>query len=147
MLALAKLQTFVRVAESGSFTKAALLLDTVHSGLSRQVIELERELGYRLLTRTGRGVRLTDQGRWLYERARHLIDAVQSVSDEAQALRGVPVGTVTIGMPGSVAVLLGSRLLIEASRKYPQVRIRLIEGLSGSIEEMLAVGRLEFALN
>ncbi len=146
MLALPKLVSFVRVAECGSFSAAALLLDIAHSGLSRQVQELETELGYRLLQRTGRGVRLTEQGRRLYEQARVLIAQAEAVHDEARTLRGLPVGTVTIGLPGSASLLLGSSLLVEASRKYPQVRLRLIEGLSSSVEEMLAVGRIDFGL-
>lgn len=146
MLALGKLYSFVKVVECGSFTKAAIMLDTAHSGLSRQVIELERDIGYRILQRTGRGVRLTEPGKLLFERAKHLIAAANAFEDEARAMRGVPIGTVNIGMPGSIASLLGSRLLIVASRKYPEVKIRLIEGLSGSIEEMLATGRVDFAL-
>ncbi len=146
MLHLGKLASFIKVAECGSFSRAALVLDMAHSGLSRQVLELETELGYKLLQRTGRGVRLTEQGQQLYEKARHLIALAESVHDEARALRGVPIGTVTIGMPGSVAVLLGSRLLVEASTKYPQVKLRIIEGLSWAVEEMLATARLDFAL-
>ena len=146
MLSLVKLISFVKVAESGSFSRAALLLGTAHSGLSRQVAELEAELGYRLLQRTGRGVRLTEAGHRLYLQARQLISQAQAVHDEAVAIRGVPVGTVTIGMPGSVAMLLGSQLLVQASDKYPQVKIRLIEGLSASVEEQLATGRVDFGL-
>jgi len=146
MLALGKLYSFVKVVECGSFTKAAILLNTAHSGLSRQIIDLENEFGYRILQRTGRGVRLTEPGSRLFEHAKSLIAAAKAFEDEARALRGIPIGTVTIGLPGSIAALLGSRLLIMASRKYPEVKIRLIEGLSGSIEEMLATGRVDFAL-
>lgn len=146
MIALGKLLAFVKVVEFGSFTKAAIALDTAHSGLSRQVLELEGELGYRILQRTGRGVRLTEPGKLLYERAKELIASADAFEEQARALRGVPMGTITIGMPGSIASLLGSRLLAAASRDYPRIRIRLIEGLSGSIEEMLATGRVDFAL-
>ena len=146
MIALGKLLAFVKVVEFGSFTKAAIALDTAHSGLSRQVLELEGELGYRILQRTGRGVQLTEPGKLLYERAKELIASANAFEEEARALRGVPRGPITIGMPGSIASLLGSRLLATASRDYPQIKIRLIEGLSGSIEEMLTTGRVDFAL-
>ena len=146
MLGFAKLVAFVKVVECGSFTKAALVMGTAHSGLSRQVSELEHEVGYRILARNGRGVALTEPGRRLFDRAKQLIAAADAFEDEAKALRGVPVGTVTIGMPGSIATTLGARLLIAASRKFPEVKIRVVEGLSGAIEEMLAIGRVDFAL-
>lgn len=146
VLALGKLYSFVKVTECGSFTKAAILLDTAHSGLSRQIIELETEIGYRILQRTGRGVRLTEPGKRLYERAKTLLAAASAFEEEARALRGVPMGTVTIGMPGSISSLLGARLLFASSRDFPEVKIRLIEGLSGSMQELLATGRVDFAL-
>lgn len=136
VLALGKLYSFVKVTECGSFTKAAILLDTAHSGLSRQIIELETEIGYRILQRTGRGVKLTEPGKRLYERAKTLLAAASAFEEEARALRGVPMGTVTIGMPGSISSLLGARLLFASSRDFPEVKIRLIEGLSGSMQEL-----------
>ena len=57
---LQQIETFVRVAEVGSFSKAAVLLDTAQPALSRQVRALETELRETLLIRTGRGVTLTD---------------------------------------------------------------------------------------
>lgn len=146
MLPFEKLLAFVRVAESGSFTRAAIQLDASHSGLSRHVIELERQLGYRVLYRTGRGVQLTDQGKQLFERASALIREAQTVADEAYAAKGMLTGTVKIGMPGSIALLLASHIFSAVGRKHPSVKIRLVEGLSGSIGEMLSAGRIELGL-
>ena len=62
---LQQIETFVHVAETGSFSKAAVLLETAQPALSRQVRALETELRETLLIRTGRGVTLTDAGRRL----------------------------------------------------------------------------------
>ena len=64
---LVQLETFVRVAELGSFSQAALVLKTAQPALSRQVRALETELRSTLLHRTGRGVVLTEAGQRLYE--------------------------------------------------------------------------------
>ena len=64
---LQQIETFVCVAETGSFSKAAMLLDIAQPALSRQVRALEAELRETLLIRTGRGVTLTDAGRRLLE--------------------------------------------------------------------------------
>jgi len=146
MLPFAELLAFVKVADCGSFTRAAIELDIAHSGLSRQVLQLEKGLGYRVFTRTGRGVKLTDAGRLLYERAVHLINLADRLEDDARALRGVVAGSVGIGMPGSIAQLIASPLVVSLSREHPQVSTRLVEGLSGAIEEQLATGRLDIGM-
>lgn len=146
MLPFAELLAFVKVADCGSFTRAAIELDVAHSGLSRQVMQLEKELGYRVFTRTGRGVRLTEAGRGLYERAAHFIALADRLEDDARALRGVVTGSVGIGMPGSIAQLIASPLVVCLRREYPHVTTRLVEGLSGVIEEQLATGRLDIGM-
>lgn len=136
----------MKVADCGSFTRAAIELDTAHSGLSRQVLDLETQLGYRLFHRTGRGVKLTEAGRRLYEHSMHLIAVAGRLEDEARALKGVVTGTVAVGMPGSIAQLIASPLLVSLTRSHPLVKTRVVEGLSGMIEEQLASGRLDIGM-
>lgn len=146
MIDLKKLALFVHIAESGSLTKTAITLSVAHSGLSRQLQDLESELGHKLFHRTGRGVLLTDSGKELLPRAKRLLFDAQRLEDEAKALAGAPAGIVMIGLPASVAELLAGSLFDRLRKKYPQVRIRLVEGLSGNIEELLAEGRIDIGL-
>lgn len=146
MIDLRRLALFAHLAESGSLTKTAVALNVAHSGLSRQLQGLEKELGHKLFHRTGRGVLLTENGKKLLPRAKRLLSDAQQLKDEAKVLAGTPAGTVMIGLPASVAELLAGPLFDRLLRKYPQVRIRLVEGLSGHIEELLAEGRIEIGL-
>jgi len=146
MLDLKQLAVFVCVAESGSLTKAALVLDLARSGVSRQLQDLELEIGHRLFHRTGRGMSLTESGKTLLSRAKQLLSDAQQLEDEAKSSIGTPTGTVVIGLPASIAELLAGPLLERVRARYAQVRIRLVEGLSGQIEELLADGRADIGL-
>ncbi len=146
MLDLKQLAVFVCVAESGSLTKAALVLDLARSGVSRQLQDLELEIGHRLFHRTGRGMSLSESGKRLLSRARQLLSDAQQLEDEAKSSIGTPTGTVVIGLPASIAELLAGPLLERVRARYAQVQIRLVEGLSGQIEELLADGRADIGL-
>jgi DNA-binding transcriptional LysR family regulator len=146
MIDLRRLALFAHLAESGSLTKTAVALSVAHSGLSRQLQDLEKELGHKLFHRTGRGVLLTENGRKLLPRAKRLLSDAQQLEDDAKVLAGTPAGTVMVGLPASVAELLAGPLFDRLFRQYPQVRIRLVEGLSGHIEELLAEGRIDIGL-
>lgn len=146
MLDLKQLAVFVRVAESGSLTKAAIVLDLARSGVSRQLQDLEGEIGHKLFHRTGRGMLLSDNGKKLLPRAKQLLSDAQQLEDEARSTVGTPTGTVVIGLPASVAELLAGPLFERVQARFAQVRIRLVEGLSGQIEELLADGRADIGL-
>jgi LysR family nitrogen assimilation transcriptional regulator len=146
MLNLQQLAYFVQIAEAGSLTKAAISLDISHSVLSRRIQKFEMELGQRLFQRTGRGVVLTEFGRKLLPRAEQLIRDASRFTDDASTLRGQPSGIVVIGLPGSVAALIAGSLFQTIRSQYPLIRIRLVEGLSGVIEELLMLGRIDIGL-
>jgi len=146
MLELRALLYFVKIAEAGSLTKAAIGLDISHSVLSRQVQDLENSLGYRVFYRTGRGVELTEAGKELLPGVQELLVHSVKVADEARALGGAPSGAVTVGLPGSIATVLAGPLYRMAQEKYPKIRIRLVEALSGVIDELLVLGRIDIGL-
>jgi LysR family nitrogen assimilation transcriptional regulator len=137
---------FVRVAELGSLTKASLGLEISQSVLSRHIRALETALGYRVFHRTGRGIALTDAGQALLPGARDLLARSAQFAEEAKALGGSPSGTVVLGMPGSIASMLAGPVYRMASEKYPRIRLRLVEGLSGVIDELLTLGRIDIGL-
>jgi LysR family transcriptional regulator, nitrogen assimilation regulatory protein len=141
-----KWQLFVKVADAGSVSGAALALDMQQSVVSRHVTRLEQEWGTRLFRRTGRGVVLTEFGQQVYPRVMALIRDAEQLADDMRTNSGTPVGDVRFGLlPSTVAVLAGP--LFSAVRKsWPQVRLHLTEGSSAQLEEWLTQGRLDLAL-
>lgn len=140
------LESFVRVAELGSFSKAARVLDIAQPALSRQVRSLETDLRETLLLRNGRGVTLTDAGRRLFEHGVQILQRVSQAREDLGAQRDAAVGHVTIGLPPSI----GRRLtlpLIEGFREHlPRARLTIVEGLSANIAEWIGSGRADLGL-
>src|SRR5471032_2822625 len=96
------LHNFLQIAELESFTKAAAVLHIAQPALSRQVGQLERELGTRLFTRNERGVQLTEAGTLFRQRASGLIDDFQRLRHEVSLLADEPSGELTFGVPPSM---------------------------------------------
>jgi len=96
---LKQLDYFVHVAELGSFSKAALVLDIAQPALSRQVRGLETELRENLFLRNGRGVALTDAGRRLFDHSVAILELVALAREDLGTSRDEPVGQVTVGLP------------------------------------------------
>ncbi len=143
---LRQLESFVRVAELGSFSKAARVLDIAQPALSRQVRLLETDLRETLLLRNGRGVALTPAGRRLFEHGVQILQQVAQARADLGAQRDAPVGQVTIGLPPSIGRRL-TQPLIEAFRaQTPQARVTIVEGLSAHIAEWIASGRADLGL-
>src|SRR5574344_326342 len=143
---LQQIETFVRVAEAGSFSKAAVLLDMAQPALSRQVRALETELRETLFIRTGRGVQPTDAGRRLLEHGHAILQRVALAKEDLGALRDEPVGRITVGLPPSMARCLTLPLVEGFTRAMPKARLALVEGFSINIAEWLATGRVDLGL-
>jgi len=143
---LQKWELFSKVAECGSLTKAAVMLDTAQSAVSRQINALEKECGGRLFLRTGRGVKLTEAGERILPRVRALLAEAEQIGNEVKATAGTPSGTVRLGIIPSIAYPLLNRLLRQIATQYPQVHLQLFEGSSGQLDEMLNTGRVDIAM-
>src|ERR1700744_5031791 len=91
--------TFVAVAQSASFTKAAEKLGTSKSNVGRAVQRLETRLGTRLLQRTTRAVRLTEDGEVYLDAARAALDGLSEAETALSARRDEPVGRVRLDVP------------------------------------------------
>ena len=141
-----QLEYFVHVAELGSFSKAALVLDIAQPALSRQVRALETDLRETLLLRNGRGVVLTEAGRRLYEHGVNILQALAQAESDMGASRDEPVGRITIGLPPSVGRQLTLPLIDGFQRRLPRARLAIVEGLSSHIAEWIATGRVDLGL-
>lgn len=137
---------FTRVAELGSISRAALSLDMPQSVISRRIADVERECGTRLFQRTGRGVALTEFGKLVYSSVKAMSTQADEVVDQLLTQSGRPVGLVTLGLlPASVPYLVVP-LMAAVTAEMPSVRLRIMEGSSGQLDQWLAEGRLDFSL-
>ena len=143
---LKQLECFVRVAELGSFTKAAAVLGISQPVLSRQVRQLELELKKHLLYRNGRGVTPTESGRRLVAHGNGILHQVELARQELEDEEAFPVGKVVIGLPPSIGKALTVRLVTRFRKLYPKASVHIVEGLTASMQEWLQLGRLDIAL-
>lgn len=142
-----KFDYFIKVADVGSFSRAAASLHLSQPVLSRQVRKLEEELGLTLFNRNGRGVTLTQGGRCLLENARAVQQALATTMAELAVLRSRVSGNAAIGMPSSVGRVLTVPLARHFRDHLPDVRLHIVEGFSGDIMERLHHGRLDIAIS
>lgn len=141
---LRQLRYFVRVVELGSMGRAASDLGLVTSALSQQITRLENELSTRLLQRTSSGVIPTDAGLAFMQQAqlalRHADDAVRAAQQARLS------GHVSVGFAPSTAAVLGAPFIKAMRERYPDVRMRLVESLSGNLGTMLNARQLDIAV-
>ena len=141
-----QLNCFVRVAELGSFTRAAQALDMTQPQLSRQVRALELRLRQPLLRRHGRGAEPTAGGQRLLEHARAILHQIaRAEEDMLHQLDAIPGGQVALGLPPSVARVLAVPMMRAFSQAMPQGRLSISEGLSHALAQEVTQGRLDLA--
>jgi len=139
--------TFVRVVETGGFTRAAEVLGLPPSSVSRAVAKLEDDLGVTLLERTTRKIALTDAGRAFFERAREALAGLEEANDLALDAAREAYGVVRLAVPPAFGGKLGAVLAAFAER-HPRVRIELTftgrgaELVGDLVDVALAFGRL-----
>ena len=143
---LKQIESFVRVAELGSFTRAASALGIPQPLLSRHVRQLEVELRQTFLLRNGRGVTLTEPGLVLLEHGRGILHQVALAREELESTRGALGGHVSIGLPPSLSKLITVPLTLEFRKRLPNAHLTLTEGFSVAMNEGLRSGRLDMAL-
>ena len=141
---LRQLRYLVRVIELGSISRAALDLELVQSALSQQISRLESELSTRLLQRSSKGVTPTEAGLAFFREAqlvlRHAEQAVRSAQESRLS------GGVSVGMAPTTASVLGLPLLRAMRERYPDVRLHVVESLSGHLTGMLNARQLDLAI-
>jgi LysR family transcriptional regulator, nitrogen assimilation regulatory protein len=143
---LRQLQFFVRIVESGSFSRAAQSLNIAQPSLSQRIKDLEAELGVELLHRSSSGVRPTDVGLIVADRAQSILKQVDHLKLEVSGATGTPRGEVTVGLPTTLALHLTVPLVQAVLEKFPQIKLHVIEGMSGHIQEWVLSGRIDIAL-
>src|SRR5258708_5760934 len=143
---LKQLEYFRHIAELGSFTRAAAYLSVVQPALSRQVRQLESELGQSLFERNGRGVVLTEAGNRLLEHTRGILTQIGRARQDLEDQRNGDSGHFALGLPPSLGRSVTVPLVDAFRRSLPNANLVTVEGLSTYILEWLAVGRVDCAL-
>ncbi len=143
---LKQLEYFRHVAELGSFTRAASFLSVVQPALSRQVRQLEAELGQNLFDRNGRGVVLTHAGTRLLEHTRGILLQVGRARQELEEQRNGDSGHLVLGLPPSLGRSVTVPLVKAFAHQLPNASLATVEGLSAYMLEWLNVGRVDCAL-
>jgi LysR family nitrogen assimilation transcriptional regulator len=143
---LRRLEYFVKVVETASFSRAAVMLRMAQSTLSRQIAELEQEVGQQLLVRTGRGAKPTSAGLSLLAHARAMLAIAQQARQDLFDLDASPRGRITIGVPSLVALQIGPAVAREFQSRFPLAMLTINEGLSLHLREWLVEGRLDLAV-
>lgn len=140
------LRAFVAIAETGSLTSAAKVLHSSPPSLSARLKDLEDELGTALFERWARGLTLTEQGRELLSHAYAILKQAEDAKASMLSRDRPPVGTVRFGVPGSLVGLLTVQLIETCLVRFPQVRLRVVESMSGYIASWLREGTLDAAV-
>lgn len=141
------LKAFVEVATHGSYARASNTLGIAQSALSRQVSALEREVGGRLFHRTVRGVALTEIGARVLPQGRALLADAAAFEEAAKSPADRPAGEVTLGLVPVASRTFISQLTARLRDDYPGIRLRVLEGYSGQVEEWLAAQRVDIAVH
>ncbi|MCS4504793.1 LysR substrate-binding domain-containing protein [Arhodomonas aquaeolei] len=143
---LRQLRYFVAIVESGSIKRAAMSLYVAQPSLSQHVRNLEEELGVTLLTRSARGVSPTEAGLELLGYARSILSQLEQAREALRAGSVDPHGSVRLGLPNSVSLVLGVPLVEMAHHELPNVSLRVVESMSGYILDWLRAGQLDLAM-
>lgn len=141
---LRQLRYFVRVVELGSMGRAAIDLDLVQSALSQQISRLEAGLNTRLLQRSPRGVTPTEAGVAFFREAQLTLRHADQAIRAAQQAR--LTGTVSVGLAPTTAAVMGLPLIRAMRERYPEVRLHMVESLSGHLTDLLTARELDLAV-
>ena len=138
-----KYLVLLAVADSGSLTAAADRMGYTQSGISHIIAELEEECGFPLVIRAKQGSRLTREGESLLPAVRNVLNAGERLAQTISELNGVRSGNVRVGMFSSAAVHWAPEILELFSRKHPNIKISIFDGLYQEIESKVLSGELD----
>lgn len=132
-----KLRYFVMIAETGSLTKAAQIIGISHSGLSKAISALEAESNVKLFRPLGRGLEITPEGKWFYQKAQEILKIADEIY-QAKELERLPV---RIGISGAIVITCAGHLAEEL--KQP---MQLVEIDVGEVEAKIIGGEIDFGI-
>jgi DNA-binding transcriptional LysR family regulator len=140
------LRYFLTVAREGSITGAADFLHLTQPTLSRQLKDLEQELGKKLFIRSSHSILLTEEGMLLRKRAEEIVEMVDKLEAEFSSMEETISGDVYIGGGETDAMRQIARVVKDLQLRYPNIRYHLYSGNEDDVTERLDKGLLDFGL-
>lgn len=140
------LRYFLEIARAGNMSRAAETLHVSQPTLSKQMKDLEQELGRKLFRRGSTSLSLTDEGMLLRKRAEDILDMVDKTEDEFKALDDITGGDVQIGCAESYQIKYLAKTIQIFKKKYPLFRYHLTSGNTEQVVERLDRGLIDFAV-
>lgn len=143
---LRQIEYFIEVAKREHMTEAAAALHVAQSAVSRQIFNLEEELGVPLFFREGRQIRLTPIGRTFLNHMQHVVDAINDAKREISESLDPEKGVVRIGFPSSLASFVLPRIISAFHAQYPNVQFKLKQASYRLLIESVLKGDISMAL-
>lgn len=143
---LRQIQYFIEVAKREHMTEAANALHVAQSAVSRQIVNLEAELGVDLFIREGRNIRLTPIGQMFLEKMEQAMDVIEQARREIEENLDPQTGTVRVGFPSSLAAYLLPTVISAFRKEYKDVKFQLHQGAYHSLIESVIKGDIDMAL-
>ncbi|MCR3761336.1 LysR family transcriptional regulator [Clostridium felsineum] len=140
------LRYFLTVAEEGNITKAAEILHITQPTLSRQLAQLEEELGISLFMRGKKQIILTEEGLLLQLKAKEIVELADNTERQFINLQMEVSGLISIGCVESVGTLILPELISSFVRKYPNVKFDIYTGYGDDIKEKIDRGLLDIGI-
>ena len=140
------LRYFLTVAREGSITAAANSLHLTQPTLSRQLQDLEKELGQKLLVRGKYRVSLTPEGMMLRKRAQEIVDMADKTESEFRAIKDVIGGDIYIGSGETDSMKYVAEVMTELQTRYPEIKFHIYSGNAEDVTEKLDRGLLDFGI-
>jgi len=141
-----QLRYFVAIVEQGSFSRAAHVLNVAQPALSAHVRNMEADLGTQLLFRSPQGVVPTEAGMTMLRNARLIIDQFVVTEAEVRGHAAEVRGEVRIGIPGTISQKLSVPLILAVRARYPGIKLRIAEAMSGFVLDWLRDGQVDLAI-
>ena len=140
------LKYFLAVAREENITKAAALLHLTQPTLSRQLMQLEEELGVQLFRRSRYHIELTEDGMLLRRRAQELVDLAEKTTREFTMRETELMGEIAIGAGETRSMSFLSRAMVSFRERYPKVTFRIFSANADDVKERLDTGLLDMGL-
>jgi LysR family nitrogen assimilation transcriptional regulator len=141
-----RLLYFYHVARMGSFSAAEAILGVAQPALSRQIQQLEEDLGTQLLERNGRGVSLTQYGEILQKQALTILGEMSNALEQLQLARRKPTGQISIAAPAGAMAYYMPEILRRYVAAFPEIQITATQASTGEVYDQLAGGLTDVAI-
>ncbi|MBL4828663.1 MAG: LysR family transcriptional regulator [Aliivibrio sp.] len=137
---------FVTAATTGNITRAAEQLSIAQPALSMAIKKLEQELDLELFERIDKRIFLTSEGEVFLQHCKLILQQVEDAQIATAELKGLKKGTVTIGIPSMLGSYFFPKILMSFKRRYPEIKLIVIEAGTQSIRDMLVKGDLDIGV-